>query len=128
MEINKLAKFDHIYEVDCFQKEFVKMTREKLTNTPPYPRYQKWLIGKLSLLDKHGKQAFKLRDFEKLDSENPELFSIRYPHSKLNPRVIYACFQDRDIILLTAFKEENAGADYSKAMKKARRRYQELDA
>ena len=128
MDVYKLDKFEHIYAVDCFDKEFSKMTNERLSDEPPYPRFQKWLISRLSILDKMGKNAIKLEGFEDLASNNPKLFSIRYPHSKLNPRVIYACSMDSEIILLTAFKEENAKSDYSKAMKKAAKRYKTLDS
>ena len=111
MNVYKLDKFEHIYAVDCFEKEFSKMTSERLVDEPPYPRFQKWLISKLNVLDKMGKNAIALEGFEDLGLYDPKLFSIRFPHSKLNPRVIYACFMDTEIILLTAFKEENAKCD-----------------
>ena len=128
MNVYKLDKFEHIYAVDCFEKEFSKMTSERLVDEPPYPRFQKWLISKLNVLDKMGKNAIALEGFEVLGSYDPKLFSIRFPHSKLNPRVIYACFMDTEIILLTAFKEENAKGDYLKAMRKASKRYKTLDS
>lgn len=128
MNVYKLDKFEHIYAVDCFEKEFSKMTSERLVDEPPYPRFQKWLISKLNVLDKMGKNAIALEGFEDLGSYDPKLFSIRFPHSKLNPRVIYACFMDTEIILLTAFKEENAKGDYLKAMRKASKRYKTLDS
>ena len=128
MNVYKLDKFEHIYAVDCFEKEFSKMTSERLVDEPPYPRFQKWLISKLNVLDKMGKNAIALEGFEDLGSYDPKLFSIRFPHSKLNPRVIYACFMDPEIILLTAFKEENAKGDYLKAMRKASKRYKTLDS
>ena len=128
MNVYKLDKFEHIYTVDCFEKEFSKMTSERLVDEPPYPRFQKWLISKLNVLDKMGKNAIALEGFEDLGSYDPKLFSIRFPHSKLNPRVIYACFMDTEIILLTAFKEENAKGDYLKAMRKASKRYKTLDS
>ena len=128
MNVYKLDKFEHIYAVDCFEKEFSKMTSERLADEPPYSRFQKWLISKLNVLDKMGKNAIALEGFEDLGSYDPKLFSIRFPHSKLNPRVIYACFMDTEIILLTAFKEENAKGDYLKAMRKASKRYKTLDS
>lgn len=42
--------FSKIYEVDCFQNEFKEMTKERLAITPPYPRYQKWLIASQIIL------------------------------------------------------------------------------
>lgn len=66
MDVYKLDKFEHIYAVDCFDKEFSKMTNERLSDEPPYPRFQKWLISRLSILDKMGKNAIKLEGFEDL--------------------------------------------------------------
>ena len=99
MNIYKFENFEHIFGVDRFEKEFAKMANEKMKGSPPYSRFQKWLIGRLTILDRMGRDAIRLEGFEKLESENPALFSIRYPHSKLNPRVIYACVSDDDIIL-----------------------------
>ena len=33
MDVYKLDKFEHIYAVDCFDKEFSKMTNERLSET-----------------------------------------------------------------------------------------------
>ena len=127
MDILKLDHFENIYAVKNFQKEFVNITKEKMADSPPYPQFQRWLIRSLTKLDQMGRLAVTLDGFEKLDSKNPELFSIRYPHSKLNPRVIYACFEGSKIILLTAFKEENAKSDYKTAMNRAKKRYKALE-
>ena len=50
MDIVKNNMCSQISEVDCFQKEFKEMSDEKFVFEPPYPRYQKWLIGKLRVL------------------------------------------------------------------------------
>lgn len=125
MEILKNSMFSQIYEVDCFQKEFVEMTKERLAVQPPFPRYQKWLIGKLYVLDELKEDAIKLRDFEYLEGTMPKLYAIRYPKSKLNPRVIYACLDEGEILLLTVFKEKNS-SDYNRHIKLAQRRMKEL--
>lgn len=118
MKLLRNALFPNVYEVDCFQKEFLKMTEEQPSAQPPYPRYQKWLIQKLEVLSKYGKEAVKLEGFEKLNSSTYDLYSIRYPRSKQNPRVIYIYCEDDKILLLTAFKEKSS-SDYTRAMKRA---------
>jgi len=79
MEIIKNNLFQHIYEVDCFQKEFTDMTKENFAMSPPYPRYQRWLLTSLTRLDVFGKECIKLAGFEQLlGKHQPKLFSIRY--------------------------------------------------
>lgn len=126
MDIVKNNMFSQIYEVDCFQKEFKEMSDEKFVFEPPYPRYQKWLIGKLRVLEEFKEEAIKLRDFEYLEGTSPKLYSIRYPKSKLNPRVIYAYLDEGEILLLTAFKEKNS-SDYDRHIKLAQRRIKVLE-
>ncbi|HHU72180.1 MAG TPA: hypothetical protein GXZ21_09130 [Clostridiales bacterium] len=127
MDIVKNSMFSKIYEVDCFQKEFKKMTKEKLAIKPPYPRYQKWLIASLTILEEYGKDAINLENFEQLESVKPSIYSIRYPKSKLNPRVLYVYLENGDILLLTAFKEERK-SDYTRNIKMVKKRLKALDA
>lgn len=79
----------------------------------------KWLIVKLSILEKYGMKALQLEGFESLSGTDPKLYSIRYPHSKLNPRVIYVYANGTDIILLSAFKEgsKKGNSEYESAIK-----------
>ena len=118
--------FSKIYEVECFQKEFNKMTKEKLAIKPPYPRYQKWLISSLTILEEHGKNAINLENFEQLENVKPNIYSIRYPKSKLNPRVLYVYLDEGNILLLTAFKEERK-SDYTRNVKMVKKRLKSLD-
>lgn len=120
MELLQSTDYSNIFYVDCFEKEFQKITREDFTDKEPYPRYQKWLIGKLAVLNTFGTDALKLRDFEPLNTPNgaPKLYSIRYPKSKLNPRVIYVYYDRSTAILLGAFLEKNS-SDYSRNITKA---------
>lgn len=126
MKIVKNTMFSHIYEVDCFQKEFVEMFHEKFVLKPPYPRYQKWLIRKLNVLEELQEGALKLRDFECLEGTTPKLYSMRYPKSKLNSRVIYTYLDEGEILLLTAFKEKSS-RDYNRHIKLAQRRISALE-
>ena len=118
MNIRKNSMFRNIYEADCFEDEFRQMTKERLALTPPFPRYQKWLIRSLTILEELQKDALKLAGFEQLTNVNPVLYSIRYPHSPLNPRVLYAYIDGNNIILLAAFKEKNKN-DYARNIKTA---------
>lgn len=84
-------------------------------------RYYEWLLSKLYVLEEKGMDALKLESFEPLPSTNPKLYSIRYPHSPLNPRVIYVYVNGNEIYLLTAFKESSkkSNSDYTSAIKVA---------
>lgn len=113
MQIVKNKLFKNIYEIENFEKEFLEITNEKFYFTPPFPRYQKWLIGCLAILDEYNKKAIQFTKFEQLKNTAPNLFSIRYPKSKLNPRVLYGFLDNNKIILLAAFKEKSK-KDYSK--------------
>lgn len=113
MEIVKNQLFRNVYEADCFSKEFREMTKEKTVLNPPYPRYQKWLLRSLTILEELGREALKLSGFEQLKDTEPELCSIRYPHSPLNPRVLFMYLGEGNILLLTAFKEKNK-SDYAR--------------
>lgn len=120
MQIVKNNLFSNIYEVDCFKKEFIKMTKEKWSVSPPFPRYQKWLIRRLEVLDKQGINALQLEGFEKLEDDKCEIYAIRYPHSKLNARVIYIYCDGGLILLLAAFKEKSSG-DYKRGIHLAKK-------
>lgn len=103
------------------------MTKEKLSIDPPFPRYQKWLIGSLKVLEEYGEEAVRLKNFEQLENVTPKLFSIRYPNSVLNPRVLYTYLEDGEILLLAAFKEKSK-KDYNRNIKLALNRLRVLDS
>jgi hypothetical protein len=82
-------------------------------------RYWVWLFGQLKVLEKYSARALALQQFEHLhDSDNPNLFAIRHPHSQLNQRYIYIYIDNEAAVLLTAFKEQKS-ADYARAMLRA---------
>ena len=122
MELIKTEGFENIYQVDQFEKEFKKIAKKDT-------RYYEWLFAKLSVLEKMGMKALKLESFEPLPSTNPKLYSIRYPHSPLNPRVIYIYVNGNEIHLLTAFKESSkkTNSDYESAIKIAHERLKYLE-
>ncbi|MEG1965615.1 MAG: type II toxin-antitoxin system RelE/ParE family toxin [Oscillospiraceae bacterium] len=121
MEIIKNKMFDNIYEVVCFQEEFENITKEKSPLTPPFLKYQKWLIRSLTMLEEFQERAINLKGFEQLKNVNPNLYSIRYPKSELNPRVLYVYLENKHILLLAVFKEKNK-QDYTKNIKVAHKR------
>ena len=75
----------------------------------------------MSVLESLGTNALKLEEFEKLSDTSPNLYSIRYPHSKKNPRVIYIYVERGVVYLLHAFKENN-DSDYKNAINTAQKR------
>lgn len=122
MEIRKIKSFSKIYEVDVFQKEFLQAVGEHPANREPFPRYQKWLIAKLRVLEERGASAISLRDFECVTKgKEPKIYSIRYPRSQKNPRVLYVFIEGDLILLLGAFLEKDR-SDYSKNIEKAEKR------
>lgn len=126
MDIVKLDSFSHIYTVDCFEKEFKKATKETITSNPPYPKFQKILIGKLEVLDREGKDAIIYKAFEKLSQSDPPLYSIRFLKNEKNLRVLYTFADNDNIILLTVFQEKSS-SDYERNQKLAQKRWKELN-
>ncbi|MBQ7809698.1 MAG: type II toxin-antitoxin system RelE/ParE family toxin [Clostridia bacterium] len=117
MNIERVDGYEKICQVECFEKEFKKTTSEKNNNC----RYHKWLRTQLYVLEAQGKEALKLEGFEHLNNTNPNLYSIRYPRSKKNPRVIYIYVDDNMVYLLHAFRETKK-SDYDMAIKTAQKR------
>ena len=75
------------------------------------------------MLDLNGILATDGVSFEKIEDN---IYSIRYPKSRHNPRVIYSFFIEHGIIvLLTAFLEKNS-SDYEFAKKRAKNRIQAI--
>ncbi len=109
--LHKFEKLNNIYYVESFIDNFNNVTAEKL-GVPPDGRYEKWLRRSLIHLDELGAKAINLPNFEKL--KNSELYSMRYPNSKINPRVLYY-ISGCNIILLYVFKEKSS-SDYDAAI------------
>jgi phage-related protein len=125
LEILQTEGFDNIYEVDCFQNEFLGTVTEHPKTAQHIPRYQNWLLTKLAILDELGMYALSLPQFEALTNVDPKLYSIRYPKSPKNPRVLYVYVHGRKIILLAAFTEKNK-SDYSNGIERALHRLRQL--
>ena len=127
MELKKIDinGLNDIYAVDVFEKEFKKAVDESWKSDPPWKRYQTKLIKNLVVLDTEKEQAVRLKQFEKL-SGTEELYSIRYPETNKNFRVIYTVYEENFIILLAAFQEKNDG-DYRRAVAVAEIRLRQLE-
>lgn len=120
MDILKTPEFQNIYQVDCFGEEFRGLFKNNLSDVK---RYEKWLRRRLKILDSSGILATDGVSFEKIENN---IYSIRYPESKHNPRVIYSFFIEHgSIILLTAFLEKNS-TDYEFAKQRAKNRIQAI--
>ena len=124
MKLEKLDDFQHIYQHPKFQEEFERLVCERSTSG----RYHKWLRKSLLLLDAMGHGALSLPGFEPLGLENKKMISIRYPHSKKNPRVLIAFIEGENVLLLCAFLEtsKKTNSDYQAAIAKAKNRFDEL--
>ena len=122
MKKQKIKGYENIFQVDCFEKEFSKTTSEKNSG-----RYHKWLIRQLAILDTDPEGALKLDQFEKLSNTTPDLYAIRYAHSKKNPRIIYVYVKRTEVCLLCSFKETKQ-CDYKNAIKTAESRARYLYA
>lgn len=120
MDILKVDGFNNIYQVDCFQTEFLKTVKERPKKQGIKSRYQDWLVRSLAILDELGFNALSLPAFEKLN-DTDRIYSIRYTKSIKNPRVLFVFFDGRNIILLTSFLEKSK-ADYDKALEVAKNR------
>ena len=120
MRLLKLDKYNKIYVVEEFREEFEKTVNEHNVDG----RYHRWLRRKLNVLDESGFSALSGRDFEPLENTDPKLYSMRYPKSPKNPRVVYAYIDDGAVYLLHTFKEtsKKTGSDYNSAIKVATKR------
>lgn len=125
LDIQKLAGFNRIYQAECFEDDVHALFGKNLGEKK---RYLKWLYTWLSVLDSDGLAALNLEQFEHLkNTNNPNLYAIRHPHSQINERYIYVYADGESAILLTAFKEKDA-RDYKSAIAKAQRIFAELEA
>ena len=117
MDILKTPDFNNIYQVECFDREFRALFRNDYSSLK---RYELWLRRRLKILDQEGLKAVDVFQFEKIEDN---LYSIRHPQSKHNPRVIYTFLVDEacNAILLSVFLEKNS-SDYEFGKKKARNR------
>ncbi|MEG1473932.1 MAG: hypothetical protein RSC25_07425 [Christensenella sp.] len=124
MKLQKIVGFHRIYQAECFQDEFEMMIGK---NKGESKRYLKWLYGWLTVLDEKGIDVLNLEQFEQLqNTNNPVLYAIRHPHSRINERYIYVYMDGESVVLLTAFKEKSA-ADYKNSISRATRIFSELE-
>ena len=121
MGLLKVDGFNRIYQLEEFQEEF----EDTVSETKTTGRYHEWLRTKLRQLDALGYQACKLRDFEPLTDTDPKLYSIRYPKSPKNTRVLYIYVEGSRVYLLHAFNEKSK-SDYANAIKTATNRIKSL--
>ncbi len=82
-------------------------------------RYLAWLDRCIKNLDTYAERAVSLNSFEKLTGT--EFYSIRYPRSKKNPRVLYFFICDGVPVLLYAFLEKSS-SDYTHGINVAKSR------
>lgn len=121
MKLLSIEGFKNILLCDLCQKDI----RNLYNGHPESHGYSKWLDRNLNLLD-HSMiyDLLHLKQFEPL-SGHENIYSIRRPESKGNPRVLFFTIIETNAeplyILLTAFHEHNSG-DYKNAIKVAEAR------
>lgn len=115
MELLKISGYEKIYEVDVFEKEFYAMFSKSKGEAK---RYQNWLDKRLHVLDQLGAQATDGLNFKKLSGYD-NMYEIRYPRSKANPRVIYCILSDDGALILLAASKEKSSSDVSSAAERA---------
>lgn len=133
MKLKQVEKYNHIYQVDCFWKEFLKTINfiepenpERLKRLIENNDCIQWYYDRLTILDTHGKACAKRPKFEYLETKDGyALYSIRNTSSQLNPRIIFIFDGDDTVILLYPFLEKNA-SDYEQAKAVALRRAKSL--
>lgn len=120
MDILKTKDYNNVYELDCFAKEFKSIFKNDGNSLR---RYSKWLRRELKFLDCEGKNAIQRVNFEHIADQ---IYSIRSPRSKCNPRVLYTfIISNNTPLLLTAFLEKDS-SDYNEAIKKSKTRIKKL--
>lgn len=128
LEVQKLNGYEDIYALDLFLDDFQNTVLGR--SEAESKRYTAWLQRKLDDLALYREQAIKLRDFEKVEGHTM-LYSIRYPRSKKNPRIIYFFVHKGKPVLLLAFLEKKS-SDYEKkidtALKRSRFVLEHFDA
>ena len=122
MHIIKLDQFEHIYQVDKFEKEYRKLFGK---SKKQFQKEQEQLLKNLYLLDDLQREALQLQQFEALAGQSP-LCSIRHV-SKTNPRIIFVFANIEDDIILLSCTLEKGTVDYDQAIERAKSRWQSLE-
>ena len=110
-----------IFAFDGFLDEFCKKILGSNASSKSNQRYLAWFQRCLEVLDSHSiYETLKMQQFEKLTNADG-LYSMRYPNTPKNPRVLYFYVEGSNIILLGSFLEKST-SDYTNAIKTAQKR------
>lgn len=114
--IHKIPEYQHIYAYKSFLEEFNYLFKgDKAT----LKRYKKALARRLKMLDNAGAECIDKIRFEYIEKD---IYSIRYPESKKNPRILFTfCLGKNNVVLLNAFIEGNS-SDYEHSKRISRNR------
>jgi hypothetical protein len=114
--IHKVPGYDHIYAYKSFLDEFDRLFKN---DKDSLKRYKKSLARRLAMLDTAGITCIDNERFEYIEQD---IYSIRFPKSKKNPRFMFTfCLGENNVILLTAFLEQNS-SDYESPKRTSRNR------
>ncbi len=120
MGIIKFRDFKNISFLSRFEKEWKDLFIKDKANQE---RYDSWLDNKLNMLDIDPIAVSNSghKNFEDVTNSKPKIYSI-HERSRKNPRVLYYLLTDKnEVILLTAFIENNK-SDYNIATRRAEQR------
>lgn len=119
IDLEQLSNFPNICAFDGFLDEFNKNILGK--SLVERKRYTAWLQRCLFTLSDYKEAAVQFPHFEKLKGSKNGIYSIRYPHSTKNPRILYFFICAGRPVLLGAFLEKSS-ADYNKNLAVAEKR------
>lgn len=117
VDIIKDDRFDNIYRVDVFEKEYRKMFG-KSKNL--YSKEHEQLAVNLSILDSEMNAALERDQFHAVTG-SPSLYSIRHV-SQANPRVLFVFAESDSAIVLLSCTLEKSSSDYDAAIARAKER------
>lgn len=122
MELIKDERFEHIYMVDTFPREYKKLFGK---SSAIYKEELERLAQNLYILDTEMEDALQLQQFEQLTAKAP-LCSIRHV-SKTNPRVIFIFEKTESAVILLACALEKSKKDYEEVTARAKARLRALE-
>lgn len=122
MELIKDERFENIYMVDVFPREYKKLFGK---SKAVYQEEHERLARNLYLLDSEMENALQFQQFEQLTNQSP-LCSIRHV-SKTNPRVIFVFQKTESAVILLACALEKSAKDYDEVIDRAKKRLRLLE-
>lgn len=122
LDIIKDDRFERVYMVDVFEKEYRKLFGKSKST---YLAELEQLAVNLELLDVQGTRALEQEQFHAIRGHSP-LYSIRHI-STANPRVLFVFTETEDAVVLLSCTLEKSKNDYDSAINRAETRLHLLE-